>query len=161
MITNVKMHVTPDLSQRVQEIVFAHGGGWLEELEAKIKYLTAPYIYLDCNKQLTYGTLLSTYKTHDFKEISAYDFIASQGQQEWLPKYGEKVLLSDDNVHWKGPLEFITYLPNSLHCFMTRPGSSYTWCKLVPKPKIITIDGIDIEINAENFEVLKQQICKG
>ena len=96
MVTNVKMHVTPDLSERVQEIVFAHGGGWLDELEAKIKYLTAPYIYLDCNKRLIYGTLISNYKIHDFKEVLAYDFIASQGEQEWLPKYGEKALFGEN-----------------------------------------------------------------
>lgn len=161
MVTNVKMHVTPDLSQRVQEIVFAHGGGWLDELEAKIKYLTAPYIYLDCDKQLIYGTLLSTYETHDFKEILAYDFIASQGKQEWLPRYRELVEVSQDNKTWHKET-FRHYAINNLYPFYTAK-AAYKFCRPIQKPKTktITIDGKNIEISLESFEDLKQQLCKG
>ena len=161
MVTNVKMYVIPDLSQRVQEIVIEHGGGWLEELEAKIKYLTAPYIYLDCNKQLIYGTLLSTYETHDFKEILAYDFIASQGEQEWLPRYRELVEVSQDDKTWHKET-FRHYTPNNLYPFYAA-SAAYGFCRPIQKPKTktITIDGKNIEISLENFEDLKQQLCKG
>lgn len=159
MITNVKMHVTPDLSQRVQEIVFAHGGGWLEEPEAKIKYLTAPYIYLDCNKQLIYGTLISTYETHDFKEILAYDFITSQGEQEWIPKYGEKALFGQDFDKLE-EVFFIMYQYNTLYPYKTTNGN-FMYCRPIQKLKTITIDGKNIEISLESFEDLKQQLCKG
>lgn len=155
------MEVTPDLSQRVQEIVFANEGSWLYEPVMEISYLTAPYIYLDCNKQLIYGTLITTYEEHTFQEISAYDFITSQGEQKWLPKYRELVEVSHDDKKWHKET-FRYYAPNNRYPFYTAK-AAYKFCRPIQKPKtqVITINGTDIEISSENFEALKQQLCKG
>ena len=163
MVTNVKMQVTPDLSQRVQEIVFANKGSWLNEPVVEISYLTAPYIYLDCNKQLIHGTLITTYEKHTFKEISAYDFIASQGEQERLPKYGELAEFSDSLEFNDSCIEtFCYYTPDNRYPFYTAK-AAYKFYRPIQKPKTktITIDGKNIEISLESFEDLKQQLCKG
>ena len=165
MVTNVKMQVTPDLSQRVQEIVFANGGSWLNEPLTEISYLTAPYIYLDCNKQLIHGTLITTYEKHTFKEISAYDFIASHGEQDWLPKYGELVEFSDNkNFDNSYTAAFYYYKPNCAKPYYGIDTYVFdAYCRPIQKTqtKIINIDGVNIELSSESFEALKQQLCKG
>jgi len=53
-----------------------------------------------------------------FKEVSAYDFIASQGEQEWLPKYGEEAMFSDNKEDWI-KTKFNTYIPRIDYPFVT------------------------------------------
>ena len=94
MVTEVKMQVTPDLSRRVQEIVFKNGGSWGKN--TNIVYTDKPYLFIDRNKELSYGENKDFFDKKYYKEISPYDFIASQGKQMWLPKYGEEALFSDN-----------------------------------------------------------------
>jgi len=42
------------------------------------------YLYIYKDKDLVYDEDKSCFEENKFKEVSAYDFIASQGQQEWL-----------------------------------------------------------------------------
>ena len=160
MVTNVKMQVTPDLSQRIQEIAFANGITWING-DKKIMYTTSKYMYISKDKQMVHGTDEKIFTESHFKEISAYDFITSQGEQEWLPKYRELVEVSHDDKKWHKET-FRYYAPNNLHPFYTAK-AAYKFCRPIQKPKtqVITINGIDIEISSENFEALKQQICKG
>jgi hypothetical protein len=158
MVTNVKMQVTPDLSRRIQEIVFANGGSWCSKSK-KIDYIEKEYLYLTDNS-LSFGNVYSIFSMDRKKEISPYDFIASQGQQEWLPKFGEKVEVSDKaNFKHTGTGIFKGYVPDSDYPFYTNSGA-FRYCKPIEQTKTITIDGIDIEVSEESFEAFKAQFCK-
>ena len=160
IITNIKVQVTPDLSQRVQEIIFANGGNWHGGFKKAIVDFGIPSLFLYLDENLKLGTRGSIRK---FKEISAYDFIASQGQQEWLPKYKELAEFSDDEDYEDYYTEsFDCYNPGAIRPYITNEGA-YKFCRPIQKPKTktITIDGKNIEISLESFEDLKQQLCKG
>jgi len=92
MITEVKMEVTPDLSERVQEIVFANGGRWSNSIISNkdVQHLDYTYLFIDNEKTLTCGNIKDLFEKEKFKEVSVYDFIVSRGAQEWLPKYNEE-----------------------------------------------------------------------
>jgi len=95
MITEIKMEVTPDLSKRVKEIVSNNGGRWFIGTK-KTKCLNHKYLFIDEYSVLTITNNNEDFKNNKFKEISPCDFIASQGQQEWLPNYGKEALFSDN-----------------------------------------------------------------
>jgi len=155
MITEIKMKVTPDLSKRVQATVFANGGKWRGE-KAEISYTDEKYLYVDENKDLINGSDIKYYKQHDYKEVSAYDFISSQGEQEWLPDYGELCEFSDNkdfqDVHTK---EFACYMPRG-YSHVALGGHIYKYCR--PLTKTITIKGKEIELSIKDLESLKQQL---
>jgi len=77
MITEVKMKVNEDHSKRVQEIVLGNGGSWSGGNE--IKHTDASYLYINYNKELTFGIDQNCYEEDSFKEVAAYDFISSNG----------------------------------------------------------------------------------
>ena len=131
MITEVKMEVTPDLSKRVQEIVHANRGC---NKDTKVQYTNIRYLYIDKNKNLAYGENELHFKADEFKEISAYDFIASQGEQAWLPKYKEKALFSDDKETWHADT-FMAYTPGKhiYNKYITLDDNAYLYCKPLSK----------------------------
>jgi len=133
MVTNIKMEVTPDLSNRIQKIVFANDGKQKDILNEKIAYTKYKYIFIDKDKYMFMSNLKDKFKNSSFEEISAYDFIASQGQQKWLPKFGEKALFSDEDNdgNWVENT-FITYSPASIFPFICGC-NSYAYCKPIPK----------------------------
>jgi len=125
MITEVKMEVTPDLNKRIQEIVFANGGR-RNPPTGDIRYLL-----INCEKCIIY-TDKEGFKRSYFKEVSAYDFIASQGEQEWLPKYNEEVMFSDNEKDWHKK-QFKSYLPDYSYPFITEGNIEWKFCKLLLK----------------------------
>jgi len=131
MITNVKMEVTPELSKRVQKIVFANGGKWGLN-HKKIKNTFFKYLYIDKNKKLLYGEDKSCFKKNKFKKVDVYAFIASQGEQEWLSKYSKETIFSDDEKNWHEKL-FKSYSPTSSYPFTTKENINYKCCKSLPK----------------------------
>jgi len=132
MVTEVKMEVTPDLSSRIQEIVFANGGDWGCE-GVEINHVSSKYLYIEKKGKLGYGDDKSCFEEHKFKEVSPYDFIASQGQQEWLPKYYEEALFSDNGKDWYKE-NFINYTPCYTYPFSVLDGDiTYKFCKKIPK----------------------------
>ena len=157
MVTRIKMKVTPELSKRVQEIVFANGGKW-KWWDAKISNTDEKYLYVDENKDLMWGRDIEFYKQqHDYKEVKAIDFIVSQGEQEWLPKYGEFCEFSnDEDFQDKYTKEFRGYLPRGDYNHVTTAGHIYRYCR--PLTKTITIKGKEVKISLKEFEDLKQQL---
>jgi len=124
MVTEVKMEVTEDLSKRVQEIVFTNGGR-RNPPTGDIKYLL-----INCEKCIIYTDKIGFERSY-FKEVSAYDFIASQGEQEWLPKYEEEVIFSDDNIYWTKS-KFTNYVPKA-DCAFHTSDNLFKLCKPIPK----------------------------
>jgi len=134
MITEVKMEVTPDLSKRIQEIVFANGGDWVGSRKKTIQFTDKKRLCIENDKDLFYleDETQRYFNEHPFKEISAYDFISSQGQQEWLPKYDEEALFSDDKKDWH-KRKFKVYIPNNTYSSFLTSISTYNYCKKIPK----------------------------
>jgi len=125
MVTEVKMEVTPDLSTRIQEIVLANGGR-RNPPTGDIKYLL-----INCEKCIIY-TDEERFKRSYFKEVSPYDFIASQGQQEWLPKYGEEAMFNEyDEKTWVKDT-FIGYGPKLTYPYWCN-NRGYRNCKPISK----------------------------
>jgi len=133
MISEVKMEVTPGLSERVQEIVLANGGELGYE-GTEIKHLICKYSYIYINKKgkLAYSEDKSYFEKGKYKKVSAYDFIASQGEQEWLPKYNEEVMFSDNEKDWHKK-QFKSYLPDYSYPFITEGNIEWKFCKLLLK----------------------------
>jgi len=128
MITSVKMAVTPELSEKVQEVVFMNGGKWcsgkIEIHNTKAKYL---YIYED--KLLGFGNDDNSFNEDSGKEVSAYAFIATDGMESWLPKYNEVALFKCGNEFIKA--EFIKYNTRSEYPFITTSGA-FQECLKIP-----------------------------
>jgi len=120
MITNVKMIVTPELSERVQEIVFANGGEW-NSSGTKVKNTETKYLYINANKSLEFGSDDNNFNKGKEKEISTYAFVATNGMESWLPKYDEIALFecSDKIIEAK----FIKYDIKSEYPFITTAGA--------------------------------------
>ena len=143
MITRIKMEVTQDLSERVQQIVFDNGGKWRGE-KAKIIHTDEKYLYLNENKGLShsYSDDPLFYEQHKYKEVSALDFISSQGEQGWLPDYGEMCEFSDDE-YFQGVYteKFKCYMPHGMYNYLATDGHFYKYCRPI-KTKKITIRGL-------------------
>jgi len=156
MVTNVKMEVTPELSERIQEIVIANGGCWTKGGKA-IKNTFAQYLFIFQNKSLGFTeNKRYFYDKAEEEEISPYDFIASQGQQKWLPKYGEECEFSPDKQTWSKKL-FDTY-SSVYKYFYTVDSMDYKYCRPLPKTKIIKIQDLTIEVTKEEAENIKEQL---
>ena len=161
MVTNVKMQVTPDLSERVQEIVFANGCGWLYGVTKEVNNLNANFLFIDSDRYLYSGNTDNICSSHEYyEEISAYDFIASQGEQKWLPRFGETVEVRC-NDEWVKAV-FYSYRPKATFPFTLQNNKWQFFvastCRPLKTTKTITIDGKDIEISQESFEALKAQL---
>ncbi len=131
MLTEVKMKVTPELSERVQEIVFANGGSWPNG-KREIKYIDYKYLFINEDKKISmiYDNE-DFYKEHEFEEIDAYSFIVSAGNEKWVPTPGEDALFSDDGETWKKDI-FLCYRPNTLMPFKAT-NDSYVLSKPLSK----------------------------
>jgi len=156
MITGIKMEVTEELSERVQKIVFGNGGKWVTG-EAEI--LTGErYLYLNEDRELLVGNKSSYFKAHKYKEVSPYDFIVSQGEQEKLPRYGEICEFSDYEDFQKAVLrKFAGYMLHNDHVYVTLGGPTYRYCRPA-KTKTIVIDGEKIEVSIKEFESFKKAL---
>jgi len=130
MVTEVKMEVTPDLSKRVQEIVFANGGKQEDTSNTIIAYTEWRYLFIDKEKYMYMSNCKDVFENSNFEEISPYDFITSQGKKKWLPKYGEKALFSDAKEKWYGDI-FINYKPTIVGSFQCK-NNNYKYCKPIP-----------------------------
>jgi len=132
MVCNVKMEVTPDLSERVQEIVFENSGSWDPiNLSTNINNTEYKYLFINKNKFLICSNKKEILKDDGFKEISAYDFIVSRGKLEWLPKYGEKALFSNNGEKWAEDV-FMFYSPTYDFPYETQI-TNYKYCKSLSK----------------------------
>jgi len=131
MITNVKMQVTPDLSERIQEICFQNNIYWSNG-SRKISCINEPYLFIGEDNTLFSCNEKYEFDVCNYKKISAYDFIASQGEQKWLPKYGEEVWFSDDGKNWYIE-KFNYYIPNRTHPFITKQNIHMKYCRPLQK----------------------------
>ena len=107
------------------------GGKWLDSG----KYISKthkPYLFINECKELTYADDIELFNESKFEEISPYDFIASQGEQMWLPKYGEEALFSDDYKTWQKCI-FKSYIPEASHPYYTIPFEGFVCCKPLSK----------------------------
>jgi len=70
-----KMKVTPEQSKKVQKILFAHGCYWYGHLK-EVQLETEPYLYLDSDKEICFGTTEEYFKRQkDIKELTYEEFI--------------------------------------------------------------------------------------
>lgn len=159
MITEVKMQVTPDLSRRVQEIVFANNGTWDHQSNRDIRDLDLPCLYINSSGYITGTFDKKAFDKSSFREVSAYDFIASNGEQHWLPRYNELAEFSNEKKSWKTGI-FKRYLPEHKYGFKDKELCSYKYCREIPKTKTIVLGDKEIEISIESFNELKKQLCK-
>jgi len=163
MITYIKMKVTPDLSRRIQEIIFANGGSWSSG-HTDISDINMKYLYIGVNKTISMGSVLACFNEAREEEILAYDFIASQGQQKWLPRYGEEVYMWDYDKESKKKVLFITYYPNSTFGYISIDGDRYKNCVPIQDKEIsfTTTSGkkVEVKISEEEMLKLKSQICE-
>jgi hypothetical protein len=163
MITRVKMRVTPELSERVQEIVFKNGGGWFtidsKEPKKQIEETKHPYLFISTSKYLGFAKEEDSalFKNLDYTEVSPCDFIMSNGEQKWLPKVGEEVEMSNDGKKW-AKLIYLGYIPTL--GFRPKYGGFYIYCRPIKQTKTITIDGKNIEISQKCFKSLKEQLLQ-
>lgn len=127
MVTNIKMKVNNELSNRVQEICFGEKIFW-DDGSKTLKEYNDGYLYIasDCIFKLEdYNLDLSI-----FKEISALDFIMTMGEREWIPNYKELALFSDDNEKWEKGVYFrYDYGP---YPYLTNK-KAYKYCKEIKK----------------------------
>jgi len=120
-----KMKVTPELSKRVQEIVFRSARGWIDK-GTIIQGLYMPWLVYDR------GFLLAANNTteikEEFHEISAYAYITTNGKQKWLPNYGEECLVSSDGIKWY-EAKYCSYIPDSDFPVIVDSRTSYKFVK--------------------------------
>jgi len=155
MVTGIKMEVTPDLSERVQEIVFKNGGFWVGG-EKNVSNIEQKYIHIYADKNMQFGNSRVSFGQHDNEEISPYDFIASQGQQKWLPKIGDEAEFGTCGENWHTGT-FNYYLTKEVvNPFFSSIGNA-KYCRPIQKKCIISIDGKDIEVSQESYESFKKQ----
>ena len=158
MITRIKMEVTPDLSRRIQEIVFDIGGRW-KSGGKKVVSTDKRYLYLSEFKVLVCGSCIEDYNQDSYKEVSPYDFISTRGEQGLLPDYGEECEFSCDedfqSVHTE---KFRCYMPDGMYSYLSTDGHFYKYCRPIRQTKTIVIDGKKIEVSIEGLEDLKQQL---
>ena len=130
MLTNVKMKVTPELSEMVQEICFKNGVYWSDGSKEILKIDTYHILFINKN-YITYST---DYEPLEYaEEVSVYTFIATQGKEKWLPKHGEEVLVRDfPESEWKRKV-FSHYDLNKTNCYKMVDGYSYRYCKPLSK----------------------------
>ena len=70
-----KMKVTPEQSKKVQKILFAHGCYWYGHLKV-VQCETEPYLYLNSDKEISFGTTEEYFKRQkDIKELTYEEFI--------------------------------------------------------------------------------------
>lgn len=131
MVNKIKMQVTPELSERVQEIIFTNGGYWGKGC-TKVLYIDKPYLFIDKFNEIGYSAKKEFFEEDGFEEVSPYDFIASQGEQKWLPKYDEEALFSDNAEKWV-KRKFKCYIPEYNNPFVTSDNIEWKYCKPLPK----------------------------
>jgi hypothetical protein len=126
MIREVKMKVTPEQGVLVKRIVFScrEKGG----ITGYGRRLNEPFLFID-----EFGTLRATksgnkFEKLGFKEVNPEHFIASFGQQAWLPRIEERVEFSNTKDTWHSG-RFLGYVPNFTHPFMTVTGEYYRYCR--------------------------------
>jgi hypothetical protein len=86
MKTGIKMRVTPEQSRKVQEIVVANGGCWLDGTTME-QYTDVPYLYIK-NGWITYGYENDTFCEDKNIEVDPELFIRTNGTCE-LPERDE------------------------------------------------------------------------
>jgi len=156
MIGNVRMEITNDLSRRVQEIVFAKGGSWSSG-HTDVHDTDVKYLYIAENKTISLGTSHSCFAAAKEEEISAYDFVTSQGQQKWLPKYGEEVHMWNYDEECKEKVKFSSYNFTSTSKYISTGGVWYRHCAPIRDKEIsfTTVSGENIYVTISEEEMLK------
>ena len=86
-LSNTKVFVK-DKSEEIQKKLFEIGFIWCEVPNKEPKYVTKPFLYINNNKNLTYGNDVKTFYSHTYKEISAEDILNIKVER--LPKTWEE-----------------------------------------------------------------------
>ena len=86
-LSNTKVFVK-DKSEEIQKKLFEIGFIWCEVPNKEPKYVTKPFLYINDNKNLTYGNDVKTFYSHTYKEISAEDILNIKVER--LPKTWEE-----------------------------------------------------------------------
>ena len=97
---NIKMRVTPEQSQKVQEICFENGIGWRK---GKIlQYLNEPFLYIHKDKTLGFTSIHSEefFNKDSMEEVLADLFIRSNGTCVESEDQLELVLSAELSEEW-------------------------------------------------------------
>ena len=133
MITEVKMEVNGNkyLIERITDIC----NNSLNKDISHYKYLFVDkYAIITCSGSKQY------YKENNYEKIDPLDFIMSNGEQKWLPKFGEKVELSDDNISWE-KRKYKAYLPQYSSSFIDEGNIEWKYCRPIQRNKTILTKG--------------------
>ena len=102
-LTDKKVFVK-DKSKEIQLKLFEIGFGWHIAPNRKPKYVAKPFLYINDNKNLTYGDDVEIFYSHTYKEISAEDILNIK--VEHLPKTWEE--FCENNPIKEGEVAMIT-----------------------------------------------------
>ena len=150
------MQVTPELSKKVQQILFKEGKTFKFSDTTLVELLSNEWLVVACNTLYTTADPQVFHKEKE--EISAYAFVASNGHCKWLPFQGEKCLVrSSDDVPWEVS-RFLCYRSCVRLPISTNKGS---FSQIMPyeEPKHIEIDFAEF---LEEYNALKKfkENCK-
>lgn len=135
----IKMRVTPEQSEIVQEICFVNAIAWLKSTE--IKHLDKPFIYINLSKYLGYSDDDKYFDEDDNEEVSAELFIKTNGscvESEDTTKEPQSKTLSE---YLKENGAYESFVENCVEAFL----KDLAWYKVFKSEnKIISLGNIFI-----------------
>jgi hypothetical protein len=149
----IALKVNTELSIRVQEIVFNKGGIWADGL-ANFQNLDKEYLIINEHWNLYYTDKDGYEYDEYYPKGSAIDFIISNGEQTWLPRFGDLVEFSDDNATWVQE-QYKCYIPNAQYPYFTTNGNYYRYCRVAEEKEEECI-----KVNKKDYEELVRIVEK-
>jgi len=151
MVTNVKMEVTRELSEEIQRIVSFKNGFDFTPIKGRHSFLIIKQDMCGTNDYCATNSRL-VFEHDEAEEISALDFIQSQGALKELPEFGKEYLFYDSDCNLvRG--RFKAYFPGSEYPFRILDGRGYKCYK-----KIENISFINFLIENNCYEIFKVNI---
>lgn len=98
---NYKLRVTPEESEKVQEVCFLYGVGWLDGPYVQITEAPFLYIYEDVIR-MDYILGDEWFKNHKNTEITPQDFLAKYEPPQWMKEIEDNELRKRVIENWDG-----------------------------------------------------------
>jgi len=135
IVADIKMIITPDDNEMLGEIYsteFSNGYRYL-----RIQPAAASGFY-----SFGYTDSYGVYQAWPDEEVKSYDIIASQGQQKWLPKFGEEAEFSDTKEAWTTE-RFSHYVPRDAgYDWICISGNGWNYCRPIQNREPVEITGM-------------------
>lgn len=123
-LSNTKVYVDGK-SEEIQNKLFELGFYW-ENYGKKRLCTDKPFLYINRNLTIEYGSDMACFKDNEFKEIKADEILSITIDKEHELKPFEKVLVRDNNMEeWRA--DFFSYIKRGAFPFIT-VGSCWAYC---------------------------------